>query len=100
MFSQNNLAFIVIECISVVKDSEGNPVELICRYLPETLAGKPCADGEKVKGVIHWLSADPSHYLKAEVRLYDRLFKVENPALYEDLGEIPRRCFQNHFLVF
>ena len=56
--------------------------------MPETLGGKPCADGEKVKGVIHWLSADPAHYLKAEVRLYDRLFKVENPGLYENLGEI------------
>jgi glutaminyl-tRNA synthetase len=78
----------VIECFSVIKDEKGQPKELICRYLPETLAGKPCEDGEKVKGVIHWLSAHQDHYIKAEVRLYDRLFKVENPALYDDLGEI------------
>jgi glutaminyl-tRNA synthetase len=78
----------VIECLSVKSDPAGNPIELICRYLPETLAGKPCEDGQKVKGVIHWLSANPAYFLKAEVRLYDRLFKVENPALYEDLGEM------------
>ncbi len=78
----------VIECLSVLKNAAGDPIELICRYLPETLAGKPCADGQKVKGVIHWLSADPQHFLKAEVRLYERLFKVENPALYEDFAEM------------
>jgi glutaminyl-tRNA synthetase len=78
----------VIECLSVVRDQNGQPQELICRYLPETLAGKPCADGVKVKGVIHWLSAHEEHYIKAEVRLYDRLFKVENPSLYDDLGEV------------
>jgi glutaminyl-tRNA synthetase len=78
----------VIECLSVNTDPSGRPIELICRYLPETLAGKPCEDGQKVKGVIHWLSANPAHFLKAEVRLYDRLFKVENPALYEDMGEM------------
>jgi glutaminyl-tRNA synthetase len=66
----------VIRANEVVKDTSGNIVELHCTYDPET-HGKNPADGRKVKGVIHWVSA--THCVDAEVRLYDRLFTVENP---------------------
>ena len=67
----------IIKCEDVVKDSDGNIVELHCTYDPETLSGMPGAT-RKVKGTLHWVSA--KHAVDAEVRLYDRLFEVENPA--------------------
>ncbi len=66
----------VIKCEEVIKDAQGNISELRCSYDPATLGRDP-ADGRKVKGVIHWVSA--KHALAAEVRLYDRLFNVPNP---------------------
>ena len=66
----------VIRCDEVVKDSSGEIVELRCSYDPDTHNKNP-ADGRKVKGVIHWVSA--SHSIEAEVRLYDRLFTHANP---------------------
>lgn len=72
----------VIECEQVIKDESGRITRLVCKYLPETLGGKKPKDGRKVKGVIHWLSAE--HALDAKVRLYDRLFKEENPAALEN----------------
>jgi glutaminyl-tRNA synthetase len=67
----------IIKCEEVVKDSAtGAIVELRCTYDPDTLTGPP-ADGRKVKGTIHWVSA--AHALPCEVRLYDRLFKVPDP---------------------
>jgi glutaminyl-tRNA synthetase len=66
-----------ITCRDVVKDENGEIVELRCTYDPETKGGN-APDGRKVKGTIHWLSA--SHALDAEVRQYDRLFTVENPS--------------------
>jgi glutaminyl-tRNA synthetase len=69
-----------ITCTDVVKDDEGNVVELRCSYDPETKGGY-AADGRKVRGTIHWVSAQ--HSLPAEVRLYDHLFKDEN----DDTGE-------------
>ncbi len=65
----------VIKCEQVIKDEAGNVVELRCSYDPDTLGKNP--EGRKVKGVIHWVSA--AHSIAAEVRLYDRLFKVPNP---------------------
>jgi glutaminyl-tRNA synthetase len=65
----------VIRCERVIKDERGEIVELRCIYDPATLGVKP--EGRKVKGVIHWVSAERG--LKAEVRLYDRLFKHPNP---------------------
>ncbi|GGO70201.1 glutamine--tRNA ligase [Bowmanella pacifica] len=59
------------------KDEQGNITTLYCTYDADTL-GKDPADGRKAKGVIHWVSA--SQGVPAEVRLYDRLFKVPNPA--------------------
>jgi len=65
----------VIQCNKVVKDDNGNIVELLCTYDPDTLGKNP--EGRKVKGVIHWVSEQ--HSLPAEIRLYDRLFTVPNP---------------------
>jgi glutaminyl-tRNA synthetase len=63
--------------VNVVKDSKtGELVELHCTYDPETRSGF-APDGRKVDATIHWVSAD--HSLPAEVRLYDRLFRVANP---------------------
>ena len=66
----------LITCQEVIKDDAGNIVELRCTYDPETRGGS-APDGRKVKGTIHWVSAP--HALRAEVRLYDRLFTVEYP---------------------
>lgn len=67
----------VIKCNQVVHDNSGQVKELICTYLPETKGGKPTADGRKIKGIIHWVSA--SECVQAEVRLYGRLFSVADP---------------------
>jgi glutaminyl-tRNA synthetase len=67
-----------ITCVDVVTDeTTGEPVEVHCTYDPETRGGWS-KDGRKVKGTLHWVSA--KHAVKAQVRLYDRLFLVENPA--------------------
>ncbi len=65
----------VLRCDEVIKDETGNIVELRCSYDPKTLGKNP--DGRKVKGVIHWVSAN--HAVEAEVRLYDRLFTHPRP---------------------
>ena len=70
----------VITCEDVVKDDNGNIIELICTYDENTLGKNP--EGYKPKGVIHWVSAEKS--LPAKVRLYDRLFNVPNPGSAED----------------
>lgn len=67
----------VLEAHDVIKDDDGNIVEVHCTYDPGTLGANP-ADGPKPRGVIHWVSA--THGKRAEVRLYDRLFAVENPG--------------------
>ncbi|HEX4923871.1 MAG TPA: glutamine--tRNA ligase/YqeY domain fusion protein [Bdellovibrionales bacterium] len=72
----------VIKCKEVIKDPSGKVTELRCDYDPVTLGGKAPADGRKVKGIIHWVSA--SRCVEAEVRVYGRLFKVPNP---EDVPE-------------
>ncbi len=65
-----------ITCTDVIKDSDGNVVELHCTYDPSTKSGS-APDGRKVKGTIHWVSAKEA--VDAEVRLYDRLFKKSDP---------------------
>ena len=65
----------VIKCQQVVKDDAGNITELRCTYDDQTLGKKP--EGRKVKGVVHWVSAERSY--PATVRLYDRLFQDESP---------------------
>jgi glutaminyl-tRNA synthetase len=67
----------IIKCEEVIKDAAGNAVELRCSYIPESKSGSDTS-GIQVKGVIHWVSA--THAVPVEVRLYDRLFKVENVA--------------------
>jgi glutaminyl-tRNA synthetase len=66
----------IITCDSVVKDAAGNITEIRCTYDPGTKSGGPNAN-KKVKGTIHWVSA--RHAVDAEVRLYDRLFRREDP---------------------
>ena len=65
-----------ITCTEAIKDDNGEIIELRCTYDPETRGGN-APDGRKVKATMHWVSAQ--HAVTAEVRLYDRLFKVENP---------------------
>ena len=67
----------IIMCTGCTKDADGNITEIQCTYDPETRSGMPGAD-RKIKGkTLHWVSCQ--HAVKAEVRLYDRLWKVENP---------------------
>ena len=66
----------LITCVSVVKSDRGDMVEIHCQYDPASLGAS--ATGPKVKATLHWVSA--KHSINAEVRLYDRLFSVENPS--------------------
>ncbi|VTP65210.1 Glutamine--tRNA ligase [Leclercia adecarboxylata] len=75
----------VIKAERVEKDAEGNITTIFCTYDAETLSKDP-ADGRKVKGVIHWVSA--AHALPVEIRLYDRLFSVPNPGAAEDFLQV------------
>jgi glutaminyl-tRNA synthetase len=70
----------IIKCDDFKKDENGNVTEIHCSYIPESKSGNDTS-GLKVKGTIHWVSVP--HAKTAEVRLYDRLFKVENPAVEE-----------------
>jgi glutaminyl-tRNA synthetase len=71
----------IIRCDEVIKDADGNVVELHCSYDPDTRSGTGTSD-RKVKGTIHWVSCD--HAVAAEVRLYDRLFNEANPNAADD----------------
>jgi glutaminyl-tRNA synthetase len=77
-----------VTCTGVVKDDDGNVVELRCTYDPATRGGD-APDGRKVKGTLHWVSA--AHAARAEVRLYDTLFTAESPLQ----GDGPAR-FTDH----
>lgn len=70
----------IVKCNSFEKDANGNITQLNCTYFPESKSGSD-SSGLQVKGTIHWVSA--AHALQAEVRLYDRLFKVEDPSSEE-----------------
>ncbi len=72
-----------VTAVSCVKDENGKVTEVHCTYDPETRGGQS-PDGRKVKGTIHWVSA--AHAVTAEVRLYDRLFNVENPSDESKVG--------------
>lgn len=67
----------IVKCMGCKKDADGNIEEIYCEYDPETLSGMPGSE-RKVKGTLHWVSAN--HCIDAEVRLYDRLFNVENAS--------------------
>ncbi len=71
----------IVRCDDFIKDENGNLSELHCTYIPESKSGNDTSDIH-VKGTIHWVSVP--HAAEAEVRLYDRLFNVENPAEEED----------------
>jgi glutaminyl-tRNA synthetase len=70
----------IIKCDEVIKDDKGNITELRCSYIPESRSGNDTS-GIHVKGTLHWVSV--KHAITCEVRLYDRLFKVENPSSEE-----------------
>ena len=70
----------IVMCTGCKKDAEGNIEEIYAEYDPESKSGKEGAN-RKVKGTLHWVSAD--HCQEAEVRVYDRLFNVENPSADE-----------------
>ena len=67
----------IVMCTGCTKDADGNVTEIQCTYDPDTLSGS-AGSQRKVKGTLHWVSA--RHCVDAEVRLYDRLFAVENPS--------------------
>lgn len=73
----------LIRCEEVVKDADGNVTELRCTYDPQSLGGQS-SDGRKVKGVIHWV--DAASAVKAEIRVFDRLFSKEDPEEVEEGG--------------
>ena len=70
----------IIRCDEVIKDAQGNVTEVHCTYIPESKSGHDTS-GINVKGTLHWVSV--KHAITAEVRLYDRLFKVEDPSSEE-----------------
>ncbi len=70
----------IIQCDEVIKDDAGNVIELKCSYIPESKSGSDTS-GLKVQGTLHWVST--RHAINCEVRLYDRLFKVEDPQSEE-----------------
>ncbi|GHT69285.1 glutamine--tRNA ligase [Bacteroidia bacterium] len=72
----------IVKCTGVKKDEAGNISEIYAEYDPLTKSGMP-ESNRKVKGTLHWVSV--AHCLTAEVRLYDRLFSVENPSEEKDL---------------
>jgi glutaminyl-tRNA synthetase len=90
----------LITCTDVIKDPDnGEVIELRCSWDPESRGGAP-ADGRKVKGTLHWVSAE--HAIEMKVKLYDRLFQVENPmaektdfiqALNPDSVEVLSGCW-------
>ncbi len=83
----------VVKCVGCDKDAAGNITAVHCEYLPDSKSGTPGADSHKVKGNIHWVSA--RHAYRAEVRIFDRLFRVESPGaereFLQDLNPDSRR---------
>lgn len=84
----------IIKCENYIKDEEGNISEIQCSYIPESRSGNDTS-GIHAKGTIHWVSA--AHAAKAEVRLYDRLFTVENPTGEE--GDFTRHINPNSLQI-
>ena len=70
----------IVKCDGFTKDTDGKITAIHCSYIPESKSGKDTS-GISVKGTIHWVSV--AHAIPAEIRLYERLFKVENPASEE-----------------
>jgi glutaminyl-tRNA synthetase len=72
----------IVRCTEVVKDASGEVTEVHCAWDANSQGGQP-ADGRKIKGTLHWVSA--AHAISAEARLYDRLFAAENPLKDKDV---------------
>lgn len=72
----------VVKCTGFEADAQGNVTVVHCDYLPDTKSGTPGSDSVKVKGNIHWVSANHAH--EAEIRMYDRLFKEAHPGQGKD----------------
>lgn len=85
-----------VTATSCVKDESGKVIEVHCTYDPETRGGQS-PDGRKVKGTIHWVSA--THAKDAEVRLYDRLFNVENPSDESKVGDFTENLNPDSMVV-
>lgn len=85
-----------VKCVDVVKDNDGNIIELHCTYDPLSKGGQS-PDGRKVRGTIHWVSA--SHAINAEIRLYDRLFNVENPSDESKSGDFTQNLNPDSMIV-
>jgi glutaminyl-tRNA synthetase len=85
-----------ITCIDVIKNENGEIIELRCTYDPETKGGS-APDGRKVKGTLHWVSSEKS--LPIEVRLYDRLFQNENPAKVIEGGHFTENLNPNSLTI-
>jgi glutaminyl-tRNA synthetase len=86
----------IIKCHEVVKNDQGDVVELRCTYDEETPLGENPSDGRRVKGTIHWVSV--SEALPVEVRVYDRLFTVENPGALDE-EDLPSTINKNSLVV-
>ena len=93
----------IVKCTGCTKDAAGNIIEIQAEYDPDSKSGMDGAN-RKVKGTLHWLSAD--HCTKAEVRIYDRLFSVENPSaddrdfrelLNKDSIQVRRECYVENY---
>lgn len=87
----------VIKCNEVIKNNLGEVIELKCEYDPVTLGGKPTAEGKKIKGIIHWVSA--TDCLEAEIRLYGRLFRTSNPEVTEEGSDFKSNLAQNSLQI-
>jgi len=85
-----------IKCVDVIKDKNGNILELHCVYDPSTKGGD-APDGRKVKSTLHWVSA--RHSITAEVRLYDKLFIKENPLKLKDGEDFKDNLNPNSLVV-
>jgi glutaminyl-tRNA synthetase len=94
----------IIKCTGCTKDDKGNITEILAEYDPTSKSGMEGAN-RKVKGTLHWVSRDHCH--KAEVRIYDRLFNVENPSADErdfrellnpDSLQILQECYVEDYL--
>ena len=93
----------IVKCTGCTKDADGNIVEVQAEYDPQSKSGMEGAN-RKVKGTLHWLSAD--HCTQAEVRVYDRLFDVENPStderdfrelLNKDSKKVYNNCYVENY---
>ena len=74
----------VIKCNEIIKNDQGEVIELRCTHDANTLGKKP--EGRKVKGVVHWVSE--KYGIPANIRLYDRLFTIANPASADSMADV------------